>query len=70
MGKKSKTIIRDEYWFHDMGLTFVLLRLTLACNLFVIENPKLRLEFPSHGNISVMSGYLNYPENHDRPINI
>lgn len=70
----SDKLLEEDEWRSDIPalfagtrIKFYYLRKTLLCNMFVVNNPKLDIDFPVHGSedntISTMGGYLDTPEN-------
>ncbi len=69
--KKSIRKIRtlSEGTFEDMALTFYLLRMNLACNMFIMDHPEYNYPFPysSAGfnhekkTVGMLGGYLTHP---------
>lgn len=62
--KEIDVINKDYEWvtksiFDEMNTTFFFLRANVACNLFIINHPELKIEFPFRGKVGVLDGYLH-----------
>jgi len=69
--KKSIRKVRSisEATFEDMAVTFFLLRVNLACNMFIMDHPEYNYPFPYNSagfhheskKVGMLGGYLNPP---------
>lgn len=69
--KKSVREIRNisEATIEDMALTFYLLRMNLACNMFIMDHPEYNYPFPYNSagfhhekkTVGMLGGYLAHP---------